>query len=159
MKSNLFLIEGQPAQGKTSISKQFSKYIECSVLHTDDYYHNWIKEHYPSHSKLARRSIKSHFPKLSKERQQEWNDYISNEIELHLRDNACVVAEGWLLLHLPHETIRRWDEAYNLAIIHMRRFCARYGGYDYCGERRDYSVAIKGLLAHISVNEKSLDTC
>lgn len=151
---NLFLIVGQPDNGKTTISDCFERVLGCEVIHTDQLYHAWITKNYPEQLKSSKHNIRGHYPKMTKEWQREWNEYAADCIITALQAAKLdLVVEGWLMLYLPDDLKTQIAMRANVLRIHMRRFVACVGTITVRTVGRDYTKAVHHLCAYMAQSE------
>jgi 2-polyprenyl-3-methyl-5-hydroxy-6-metoxy-1,4-benzoquinol methylase len=145
---NLFMLVGQPDNGKTSLSNWFEKLLACEILHTDQIYHAWIAKNYPAQLKPAKQNIRGHYPRMTKEWQREWHEYVVNEILQALaRAQLDVVVEGWLMLYLPEDLLTKIDQHATVMTIHMKSYHAHAAQKSLKPQGRDYTNVVTGLCS------------
>jgi 2-polyprenyl-3-methyl-5-hydroxy-6-metoxy-1,4-benzoquinol methylase len=145
---NLFLIVGQPDNGKTTISNWFEKLLGCEVIHTDQLYHAWIAANYPAQLKAAKQNIRGHYPRMTKTWQREWNEYATATIIAALsRAKLDLVVEGWLMLYLPDDLRKKIDAHATVMRILMRKYVATAADKQIKPRGRDYTNSVKSLCS------------
>jgi SAM-dependent methyltransferase len=143
---NLFLIVGQPDNGKTTISNWFEQLLECEVIHTDQLYHSWIAKNYPAQSKSARQNIRGHYPRMSVEWRREWQEYATSYIlQAIKRTKLDLVVEGWLMLHLADDLREKLEKYATVMRVHMRNFTAYATDKSVKPVGRDYTKPVMSL--------------
>jgi 2-polyprenyl-3-methyl-5-hydroxy-6-metoxy-1,4-benzoquinol methylase len=149
---NLFVLVGQPDNGKTTLSKAMEAQLNCPVIHTDQVYQAWMQDKYPEHYKAAKANIRGHWPKLNSTQQREWNEHVVELILATARHtNLDLVAEGWLLLHLPDDLKQKLEKHTTPLYVTMRRYIAHVGNKKTIRPSgRDYSKVVSGLVKHIA---------
>jgi 2-polyprenyl-3-methyl-5-hydroxy-6-metoxy-1,4-benzoquinol methylase len=145
---NLFLIVGQPDNGKTTISNWFEKMLGCEVIHTDQLYHAWIEKNYPKQYKAAKANIRGHYGTMSSDWQKEWLEYATDYIiEAVKRAKLDLVVEGWLMLYLTDELRAKIEQYATIMRIHMRHYVAHAADKQIRPEGRDYTKSVKSLCS------------
>jgi dephospho-CoA kinase len=146
LSHNLYILVGQPNNGKTTLSRWMAKLTTCEVVTTDQVYHSWIKANHPKEFRAARLNIRGHYPTLSREVQAAWNEHVTAVI-LDAMEKAehTVVAEGWLLLYLPAELRAKLATRADILTVHMRRYTAHVAEYVFKSNGKDYTDMVHSL--------------
>jgi hypothetical protein len=145
----LFLIVGQPNNGKTTISKWFKKQPGCVVIHTDQVYRDWIAANHPKHKGRAR-NIRGHYPTLPAGTRRNFQEHVTEQILAALaQDLNELVVEGWLMLYLPEDLQARIAEHATILRVHMRRYVANVAEQAFKPAGRDYSGVVAALRAFV----------
>lgn len=98
---NLFIVTGQPGNGKTTISKQLGSSLQCEVIHTDDLYHEWMTSNGHSSIFHSRTAIRSHYTTLAPAIKLAWQQHLISYILTRVKyAKLDLIVEGWLLSHL-----------------------------------------------------------
>jgi hypothetical protein len=150
----VILLVGMPDNGKTTCSNWFEKLLKCPIVHTDQVYLAWVKEHYPKQYRSAKNTIRGHFPGLSADQKLAWNTHVTEYILKQLKKAPVyLVVEGWLMLFWPAELRQLVEQCATLIPFTMKRFNA-YGnnGAVFKPKGRNYTRVVNGILSCLSGN-------
>jgi 2-polyprenyl-3-methyl-5-hydroxy-6-metoxy-1,4-benzoquinol methylase len=148
---NVFILVGQPDNGKTTLSNWFEKLLGCEVIHTDQVYHAWIEKNHPKEFKAAKRNIRGHYPTLPSAIKRSWNEYLLDHILTAVkRAKLDLVVEGWLLLYLPQDLKAQLDAKSTTMTVQMRHYTAHAGGKSISPAGRDYTNTVNKLCKLMS---------
>jgi 2-polyprenyl-3-methyl-5-hydroxy-6-metoxy-1,4-benzoquinol methylase len=147
---NLFFIQGQPYQGKSSLTRHFRQSLDCEVISTDQLFWRWCDKYHYKETRNVRVSLGRYFPYLSSNLRREWFEYMTNYVLNVTRyGRPDMVIEGWLLTLLPKDLKEVLHDRCNLLTVTMRQYTAHSKSKSFKPEGTDYGPVVEGLKAHM----------
>jgi SAM-dependent methyltransferase len=143
---NLFFIQGQPHQGKSSLTRFFRQSLDCEVLPTDQLFWRWCDRYHKKETRQVRVSLGRYFPFLPINLRREWFEYLTNyTLSVTKYAKPDMVIEGWLLTLLPKDLKLVLYSRTNILNVTMRRFVAHTSRKSFRPVGADYTKVVEAL--------------
>jgi SAM-dependent methyltransferase len=153
---NLFFIQGQAHQGKSSLTRHFRRTLDCEVLPTDQIFWRWCDKYHPKETKDVRVSLGRYFPYLSTELRREWFEYLTNyTLSVTKYARPDMVIEGWLLTLLPKDLKEVLHSRCSIMNVTMRHFAAHASKRVFQPTGRDYNKVVDALQERMRIDKEA----